>query len=614
MTNPALPIAHAYARPYLTYSSPSNTTITARDLDELSYIDQKTQICFVKYHDDDHRGFLLDINHKELVLTTVSKNFSLWENVWVPEPTRWFFPIPLTSSITESNPEMTTPPFNLKKSKEHIIRTYETNIALGSTLCFYYIPFSGLISIQDSARISMKIFINCFSDNRGIMIDQKYQDQILPHLPYILSDTVINGLLSTHGKTKPFLMKSTPIKNHLHSMYKNSQKAHTEHLDVLKKRIACNQDCIDILNAIGVDLFKQPLETFKGPFTLPRAHQNSKYPRALIEYLYHRIYTSKHHHQSLNTLILKLQQEIDNLNTPIYISKEELPSIEAISRQTLKTTIISQSFTYSICSEQGTRKSMEDAHFFQDFNEGIIMGVFDGHGGSDVARYASQEFVRRFQDSFLENKDPFYSFTTLVEEINDEIFTHDEWSHQGSTALISFIDKTTSLIYTATIGDSEANIYRKTVDGLYRSIPLSCLRDWSHSKEAIRASKYYQEPHISVTWPKEPQPKKLRLNKLNISRSLGDRSSALSPANQPGIIPKPKITIQTIMRGDILILACDGLKDYVPEKDIVQILNDYDHDSTIELASLLTSQALDTFNSKDNVTVIALKCLYSSVA
>lgn len=604
----------SYKYPYLTYTQSPNNTLVVRNLDELSYLDQRIQMCFVKYHDHDSRGFLMDEKHRETILKTITPHLSSLEHLWVQEPIRWFLPIPVASSLTEMNPQITNPPFNLKRSKDHIVKTLAT-LKLDAAICFSYIPFSGLISIQECSTVQHKLFVNCFSENRGMMIDKNYQDEILPYLPYILTDRILRPALNARETTKPFFMGSVSIKDSFNKMYKNTQKALTEHLDALNRRKDLNKNYIVILGEIGINLFSINPSAFDvSPLMFSfyqRLLKRSGIPCSLniLKDLCNKVANAKENQKSLNTFILELQQEIEFLNNSGYISKEQLPSIQTICAQAMDETQSPLDFTWGVSSEQGYRKSMEDAHFFKEFKGGIITGVFDGHGGSDVADYASQEFEKKFPMRFAENRDPLYSFTTLIQEINQEIFKNPEWDKQGSTALICFIDKKTQLIYTATIGDSEANIYRKTDDGLYKSIPLSCVRDWSSEKDAKRAADYYNEPDIALTWLNDPYPKKLRLNRLNLSRSLGDLRYGFNAEGKAGIISKPKVTIQTLLPNDILILACDGLKDYVPEKNIVDLMNTHSEISTTELASLLTTQALDTFSSQDNVTVLVLKCM-----
>ena len=73
----------------------------------------------------------------------------------------------------------------------------------------------------------------------------------------------------------------------------------------------------------------------------------------------------------------------------------------------------------------------------------------------------------------ISNGDVHQAITDTINEIHEVIKEHKEWNAVGSTLVMSFIDNNTNIIYTATVGDSEANIYR-WIDGEIKSIPLSC--------------------------------------------------------------------------------------------------------------------------------------------
>ena len=164
----------------------------------------------------------------------------------------------------------------------------------------------------------------------------------------------------------------------------------------------------------------------------------------------------------------------------------------------------------------------------------------------------------------------------------------------GTTALICYIDKKSQLIYTATLGDSEANIYRK-IRGSLLSIPLSPIRDWNTDKkfigsnadsitDGIKPRIHYQDSHMSIS--------------LNVSRSIGDKGCLL-------ISQKPKVTQCNIHPNDTLILCCDGLKDFVPEATICQKIAQHQGSEQM-LAQVLTNTSITTNLSTDNVTVIVI--------
>lgn len=266
---------------------------------------------------------------------------------------------------------------------------------------------------------------------------------------------------------------------------------------------------------------------------------------------------------------------------------------------------IKLSFSHSIAIAQGKRESMEDAHFFAQTPEGLLMGIFDGHGGAEVANFAAKNWTKTFL-KFLHESDsnPYSAFINTANHLQAEILSKPGWKYQGSTALVCFINSA-GLIFTATIGDSEAKIYHKNL-WVTLSYPLSCVRSWSSPREARRAAEALNQPEIAEKWPKRHS-KMLRFpyrdSGVNVSRALGDHFC--SKINEkPGVIHKPKITVSEINPGDILVLGCDGLWDFVVESQMIKLVEEVPIE---DLAKHLVNFALECAQSTDNITVMAFK-------
>jgi serine/threonine protein phosphatase PrpC len=60
----------------------------------------------------------------------------------------------------------------------------------------------------------------------------------------------------------------------------------------------------------------------------------------------------------------------------------------------------SSQLKFGASSMQGWRKSNEDAHITAiDFVPGVsLFAVFDGHGGSEVAKYCDKHFIKMLQE------------------------------------------------------------------------------------------------------------------------------------------------------------------------------------------------------------------------
>jgi serine/threonine protein phosphatase PrpC len=265
-------------------------------------------------------------------------------------------------------------------------------------------------------------------------------------------------------------------------------------------------------------------------------------------------------------------------------------------------------FRQSNSAQQGPRDTMEDCNFFKAIDQGIIAGVCDGHkngnhtlDGAAVAQYVCTTFGDKFTEILSKNNDNVrLAFVKLIDQIHDDIKKNQNWNEIGTTAVICYVDKWSHIVYTATIGDSQANVYRQ-VNGQLKSIPLSCIRDWSHPKEAARAAKALNDPAITTKWPKKSG-KHLRVNGLNVSRALGD-AWATGTQEAPCIIHKPKLTMQQLFPGDKILLASDGFKDYVTEQQVIENLQN--NPDAENFTSSLATLALNYY-SPDNVTVVGI--------
>lgn len=264
-----------------------------------------------------------------------------------------------------------------------------------------------------------------------------------------------------------------------------------------------------------------------------------------------------------------------------------------------------------ICSSEarGKRFRMEDAHFISNVGENILVGLFDGHNGSHAARLSNRMFSDQFPQALKNAKESAHgAFMSLFPEVHQS-FLVDSRNHGGTTALVAYIDYEQQTVCTATLGDSEAFLYRK-INGVFKALPLSCVRNWGSKADARRAAQTYEMPDLEFNWPKIVDPKAIRIlakggldrASLNISRAIGDREF-LFHKNRPLVIQKPKITQANFQSGDVLVAACDGVWDYLKQEDIIQQIQELRPDES--LAKRITLRALDA--STDNITVVALR-------
>lgn len=258
---------------------------------------------------------------------------------------------------------------------------------------------------------------------------------------------------------------------------------------------------------------------------------------------------------------------------------------------------------------RGSRKTMEDAHSVHWVGEQVLVGLYDGHGGCRASNYANMACARQFERTLQESQgSPYKAFTKLFAEVHSW-YLSDQRNPGGTTALLLYLDEEKQSVITATLGDSEAFLYRK-IRGSYQALPLSCVRNWSSKADSQRAAIAYGEQEWEEKLKKAPNLKKVHVmveskgafHHLNVSRAIGDRQFAAVGEN-PLVIQKPKITEARFQDGDFIIAACDGVWDYLEHSKVIKEITALRPGES--LAKRITLRALGV--SKDNITIIALR-------
>lgn len=300
----------------------------------------------------------------------------------------------------------------------------------------------------------------------------------------------------------------------------------------------------------------------------------------------------------------------NSLDLPYFYSK----GVNFNSKEDFYNKIFSYKFPINLLLQverlKGLQKNMGNFDFCLKTKEGYLLGVLDGRNNDNVAKYVALKFQKNFYEC-LKNSDGDvkHAFTKLIASIQEKIFSKKEWSMQGATAVFCYIDRYSHLIFTATIGNCEAKIYRKNSSGLITIIPLSCVRDWTNKKEAQRASIALQNPDIAESWPKAENRNDiyfpLNYNKMgvNVSRAFGHQFLS-TWKGRSGVICKPKITINFLKAGDQLIVASDGFWNFVSEELTIMAISRLDKKREF-IAKKLLDLAFNKGESSDNITILS---------
>lgn len=219
-------------------------------------------------------------------------------------------------------------------------------------------------------------------------------------------------------------------------------------------------------------------------------------------------------------------------------------------------------------SWRGLKQSMEDFHVVCPKNR--IFGVFDGHGGKDVAKFLRDsicsEYEEIFHDIMIEKSNDSLSnvIISALEKsiINIDIMTYYKKILGGAVASIVKIDS--DIIYCSSVGDTSAFLIdsNDTVQTLTNSHAITNLYEY------IRYS--------NTIYPKYPRIGNVLRTKSGLipTRTIGDHKQK---SNDNGLlnIPESKIiNLEGSPGWKMILIASDGVWDCVTPHFIKKIITD----------------------------------------
>lgn len=295
---------------------------------------------------------------------------------------------------------------------------------------------------------------------------------------------------------------------------------------------------------------------------------------------------------------------------------------------------------YASCGMQGWRKRMEDSHIadLSIANTNChVFGVFDGHGGKEVAQWVKKKFTDEltknknfkslnFQKALFEN---FLRMDSLMQEIQgkgelkeeakkakleDEKLNKTDKSkndmfrslfdpksqddcdvamYTGCTATVCLIDDKKA--YFANSGDSRIIVCKGGV-----AYPMTVDHKPDLDEERTRIYK-------ADGWVADGRVK----GNLNLSRSLGDleykQNKKISQEDQM-ITAAPEITSTEIKDVDFIFLGCDGVYDCLSNQEICDFINvRLKKNPNVKLTKIL-EEMLDQILAPDIYTETGVGC------
>jgi protein phosphatase 2C family protein 2/3 len=227
---------------------------------------------------------------------------------------------------------------------------------------------------------------------------------------------------------------------------------------------------------------------------------------------------------------------------------------------------------YALVSMQGWRITMEDAHAVVldleangKFNS--FFAVYDGHSGSNVAKFAGLNLHKRLvKEEAYKNDDYEGALTNAFLRMDEDLLAESTQSSDrakyppGGCCAVAALLTHDNKIYVANAGDS------RSVLGVKGQVePLSFDHKPGNDDEKARISSaggYLENGRVN--------------GNLALSRALGNfqykRNSSLGPQAQI-ITANPDVTCHEIKEDDeFFVLACDGIWDCLSSQNVVDFV------------------------------------------
>lgn len=241
---------------------------------------------------------------------------------------------------------------------------------------------------------------------------------------------------------------------------------------------------------------------------------------------------------------------------------------------------------------------LEDQSQIECGSFGTFVGVYDGHGGPDAARYVCDHLFNHFEATSAESdgvvtadtiKRAFRAtedgFSALVSELWS---TKPHVATTGSCCLVGVISQHT--LFVANLGDSRAVLGRKNRATGIEAIQLST----EHNANLEEVRKELRDLH-----PDDPQVVMLKHGVwrvkgiIQVSRSIGDiymkdaqynreplneKFRLSEPMDMPFLTADPSIICHQLHPNDLFIIfASDGLWEHLSNETAVEIVYNHPH-------------------------------------
>ncbi|HEY5539579.1 MAG TPA: PP2C family protein-serine/threonine phosphatase [Thermoplasmata archaeon] len=235
-----------------------------------------------------------------------------------------------------------------------------------------------------------------------------------------------------------------------------------------------------------------------------------------------------------------------------------------------------------VVTDIGGRWEMEDEYVLEVESTKplrVVGAVFDGHGGSAVAKLAAARFPKLFRDALPNG--PEDAFRIAYASIHREA----RGLRGGAVASTFYIDG--SEMFVANAGDAHV----ATVSGpmARRLTEDHRITNESELRRIVGAGAAIWGPYVSLPSG----------SGLMATRTLGDHEF-----ESIGVLAEP-VTSRHRLEPGFLVAACDGLWDFVRTEELPTLLKGLS--TAEEAAGALAHEALHVRRTSDNLTILVVR-------
>lgn len=255
--------------------------------------------------------------------------------------------------------------------------------------------------------------------------------------------------------------------------------------------------------------------------------------------------------------------------------------------------------TLSVHQSLGRRQIQQDRYVACPVRDGVLLGVFDGHGplGDRVAERAALAAPRLLCDALAERLSPAAALRRVIAELvrlcsdggTDALDPDSHLGAGGSTATLAYVARGVATV--AVLGDSPALC---ATDEAVLVAPEHCVKDDTVALErlktlpdSVRAGLVVQFGYLNRRW-----------SQLALTRALGD------PDFADVLYLEPDIREYPLAAGDVLVLASDAIRVNDDPETKLEVYRDLATQARHQSANELAERFIARFNPSDNFTLL----------